>query len=84
MSYEFSGSTASQTSTNPDGTSVVSTWTLTLGSGLTQTDQIRLTNGDIAATSVTDSKATQTLALSEAGAAGAAAYAHAPEARHGT
>jgi hypothetical protein len=68
MSYEFSGSTASQTSTNPDGTSVVSTWTLTLGSGLTQTDQIRLTNGDIAATSVTDSKATQTLALSEAGA----------------
>jgi len=35
---------------------------------LSQTDQIRLANGDIAATSVTDSKATQTLSLSEAGA----------------
>jgi hypothetical protein len=35
---------------------------------LTQTDQIRLANGDIAATSVTGSKATQTLSLSEAGA----------------
>ena len=68
MSYEFSGNAASQTSTNPDGTSVVSTWTLNRGSGLTQTDQIRLANGDIAATSVTDAKATQTLSLSEAGA----------------
>ena len=68
MSYEFSGNTASQTSTNPDGTSVVSTWTLNRGSGLTQTDQVRLANGDIAATSVTDFKATQTLSLSEAGA----------------
>jgi hypothetical protein len=68
MSYEFSGNTASQTSTNPDGTSVVSTWTLNRGSGLTQTDQIRLANGDIAVTSVSDSKATQTLSLSEAGA----------------
>ena len=67
-SYEFSGNTPSQTSTNPDGTSVVSTWTLNRGSGLTQTDQIRLANGDIAATSVTDSKATQTLSLSDAGA----------------
>jgi hypothetical protein len=35
---------------------------------LTETDQLRLANGDIAATSVTDSKATQTLSLSEAGA----------------
>jgi hypothetical protein len=42
MSYEFSGNTASQTSTNPDGTSVVSTWTINRGSGLTQTDQLRL------------------------------------------
>jgi len=68
MSYEFSGNATSQTSINPDGTSVVSTWTFNRGSGLTQTDQLRLANGDIAATSVTDSKATQTLALSEAGA----------------
>ncbi len=67
-SYEVSGNTASQTSTNPDGTSVVTTWTLNRGSGLTQTDQIRLANGDIAAASVTDAKATQTLSLSEAGA----------------
>jgi hypothetical protein len=67
-SYEFSGNTASQTSTNTDGTSLVITWTLNRGSGLSQTDQIRLTNGDIAATSVTDSKATQTLSLSDAGA----------------
>ena len=67
-SYEFSGNAASQTSTNPDGTSVVSTWTLNRGSGLTETVQLRLANGDIAATSVTDSKATQTLSLSEAGA----------------
>ena len=67
-SYEFSGNTASQTSTNTDGTSVVTTWTLNRGSGLSQMDQIRLANGDIAATSVTDSKATQTLSLSEAGA----------------
>jgi hypothetical protein len=68
MSDEFSGSTASQTTANPDGTSVVSTWTLNRGSGLTETNQLRLSNGDIAATSVTDSKATQTLSLSEAGA----------------
>ena len=68
MSYEFSGTAASQTSTNFDGTSVVSTWTLNRGSGLTEINQIRLSNGDIAATSVTDSKATQTLSLSEAGA----------------
>ena len=67
-SYEFSGNTASQTSTNTDGTSVVTTWELNRGSGLSQTDQIRLANGDIAATSVTDSKATQTLSLSDAGA----------------
>jgi hypothetical protein len=67
MSYEFSGNAASQTIANPDGTSVVSTWTLNRGSGLTQTDQLRLSNGDIAATSVTDAKATQTLSLSEAG-----------------
>jgi len=53
---------------NPDGTSVVSTWTLNRGSGLTQTGQVRLANGDIAATSVTDSTATQTLSPSEAGA----------------
>jgi len=61
---EFSGNTASQTSTNTDRTSVITTWTLNRGSGLSQTDQIRLAN----ATSVTDSKATQTLSLSEAGA----------------
>ena len=67
-SYEFSGNTASQTSTNTDGTSVVTTWELNRGSGLSQTDQIRLANGDIAATSVTNSKATQTLSLSDAGA----------------
>jgi len=67
-SYEFSANAASQTTVNPDGTSVVATWTLTRGSGLTETDQVRLANGDIAATSVTDSKATQTLSLSEAGA----------------
>ncbi|MGB6176258.1 MAG: hypothetical protein WBF43_07955, partial [Methylocella sp.] len=66
-SYQFNGNIASQTSTNPDGTSVVSTWTLNRGSGLTETDQIRLANGDIAATSITDAKATQTLSLSEAG-----------------
>jgi hypothetical protein len=66
--YEFGGNAASQTSVNPDGTSVVSTWTLTRGSGLTETDQLRLANGDLAATSVTDSKATQTLSPSEAGA----------------
>lgn len=35
---------------------------------MTETVQLRLANGDIAATSVTDSKATQTLSLSEAGA----------------
>jgi hypothetical protein len=67
-SYEFSGNAASHTSANPDGTSVVSTWTLNRGSGLTQTGHVRLANGDIAATSVTDSTATQTLPPSEAGA----------------
>ena len=67
-SYGFSGTAASQTTANPDGTSVVSTWTLNRGSGLIETNQLRLANGDIAATSVTDSKATQTLSLSEAGA----------------
>ncbi len=65
-SYDVSGDAASQTATNPDGTSVVSTWTLKR-SGLTQTDQLRLANGEIAATSVTDPKATQTLSLSDAG-----------------
>jgi len=67
-SYELSGNTASQTSINTDGTSVVSTWTLNRGSDLSQTDQIRLANGGIAATSITDAKATRTLSLSEAGA----------------
>jgi hypothetical protein len=33
-SYEFSGNIASQTSTNPDKTSVVTTWTLNRGSGV--------------------------------------------------
>jgi hypothetical protein len=65
-SYDVSGDAPSQTATNPDATSVVSTWTLG-GSGLTQTDQVRLANGDIVATSVTDPKATQTLSLSDAG-----------------